>query len=105
MFSTKAKILIIAFFIMLVACLLFGGMWWHTSNKLEIAEINIANKNAIIESLRLDNDKLLDYTNRKNEEIKELEAKYKEKLKNIPKDKCGDQKPSKELLEYLRSAR
>lgn len=103
MFSTKTRVTAILFFVLVIICLIFGFMWWNTRKDLKNTENELNNAKAEITVLKEDNDKLVEYNNRKNEEIKEIENKYKEKLKNIPKDSCGDAKPSKELLEYYRS--
>ena len=103
MFSTKTKVTVILILILIIISLIFGFMWWNTRKDLKNTQAELDNANAQITVLKADNDKLVEYNNLKNQEIKELESKYKEKLKNIPKDSCGDMKPSKELLEYFRS--
>lgn len=103
MFSTKTKVTVILILILIIIGLIFGFMWWNTRKDLKNTQAELDNANAQIIVLKADNDKLVEYNNRKNEEIKDLENKYKEKLKNIPKDSCGDMKPSKELMEYFRS--
>lgn len=103
MFSTKTRVTAILFFVLVIICLIFGFMWWNTKKDLKNTQAELDNANAQIMVLKEDNDRLVEYNNRKNEEIKDLENKYKEKLKNIPKDSCGDMKPSKELMEYFRS--
>ena len=34
--------------------------------------------------------------------MEKIEKEYKDRFQNIPKDSCGDAKPSKELLDYLK---
>lgn len=92
-------IIILILFLGLCFC---GFMWNKTSDKLSKKEAELIHANATIEALKKDNNKLNEYNNQKNEQIKEIEEKYKEKLKNIPADSCGDVKPSKQLLEYFR---
>ena len=92
-------IFILLFFIGMCFC---GFMWSRTSDKLDKKSAELVHANATIEALQLDNSKLVEYNNQKNEQIREVEDKYKEKLKNIPADSCGDIKPSKQLLEYFR---
>ena len=92
-------IIILILFLGLCFC---GFMWSKTSDKLNKKTAELIHANATIEALQRDNDKLNEYNNQKNEQIKEIEQKYQEKLKNIPVDSCGDTKPSKKLMEYFR---
>ena len=91
-------LILILFF---VACFC-GLMWSRTSDKLDKKSAELLHANAIIMALQRDNDKLSEYNIQKNNQIKEVEEKYKQKLNNIPADSCGDVKPSKELLEYFK---
>ena len=61
-------------------------------------ERNSANDFPIV----IDNKKLVTFIEQKDLKIKELEKEYTDKLKNVPKDSCGDSKPSADLLKYLR---
>jgi FtsZ-binding cell division protein ZapB len=79
-----------------------GFMWSRTSHKLDSKTAELVNANATIMALQIDNDKLNEYNNKKNQEIKEVEEKYKEILNNVPSDLCGDVKPSQQLLNYFR---
>ena len=62
----------------------------------------LKNAQIMIDNLTADKEKLVTYITERDNEIKKLQSEYKEKLKDIPKDTCGDQKPSKELLEFFR---
>jgi len=62
----------------------------------------LLNAQATIDSLQIDNQKLVEYITEKDKQVKQIEADYQEALNNIPADNCGDVKPSKELLQYFR---
>ena len=91
-------LILILFF---VACFC-GLMWSRTSDKVDKKSAELVHANATIMALQIDNDKLNEYNNKKNQEIKEVEEKYKEILNNVPSDSCGDVKPSQQLLNYFR---
>ena len=99
----KVKVVLILFVILVITNVLFFWLWRNKSiaftnkcQELETAE-------TLIDSLKTNNEKLVEYISQKDSQIKEIEKTYSEKLNNIPKDTCGDQKPSAELLKYLRS--
>lgn len=96
------KPLIITFFCLVLAMIIFFGLWRSASNDLKVAKdaLRVANDN--ITTLQQDNKKLVAFIEQKDLEIKELEKEYTDRLKNIPKDSCGDSKPSADLLKYLR---
>ena len=96
------KIIAITLFICILGFIVFFGLWQQTSLKLKQTKDSLEKANLTIQSLQLDNNKLLRYTKEKDQEIKKIETQYKETLKNIPSDKCGDMKPSTELLEFFR---
>lgn len=96
------KIITITLFICILGFIVFFGLWQQTSLKLKQTKDSLEKANLTIQSLQLDNNKLLRYTKEKDQEIKKIETQYKETLKNIPSDKCGDMKPSTELLEFFR---
>ena len=100
--TTTYKITAIILFICILGFIVFFGLWQQASLKLKQTEESLEKANLIIQSLQLDNNKLLQYTKEKDQEIKKIEIQYKETLKNIPSDKCGDMKPSTELLEFFR---
>lgn len=96
------KIIAITLFICILGFIVFFGLWQQTSLKLKQTKDSLEKANLTIQSLQLDNNKLLQYTKEKDQEIKKIETQYKETLKNIPSDKCGDMKPSTKLLEFFR---
>lgn len=98
------KITAIIFLILVVALIIFIFLWRYTANSLKSTKYELENAQATIIALNTDNEKLIEYINKKNDTIKELEKKYTEALDNIPADKCGDTKPSKELLTYFKKA-
>ena len=92
------------YFVFILSILLIGTfcLYQKTSNDLKITKSNLTLAEQNILSLQKDKEKLLEYNIKKDQEIKKIENKYKSQLSNIPKDKCGDVKPSKELLDYLK---
>ena len=93
--------LIIVFSVILLL-LFFGFMWYRSSNMLKDTKKQLLNAQATIDSLQIDNQKLVEYITEKDKQVKQIEADYQEVLNNIPADNCGDVKPSKELLQYFR---
>lgn len=93
--------LMIAFSVILLL-LFFGFMWYRSSNMLKDTKKQLLNAQATINSLQIDNQKLVEYITEKDKQVKQIEADYQEALNNIPADNCGDVKPSKELLQYFR---
>lgn len=77
-------------------------LYQKTNNDLKLTKSNLTLAEQNIISLKKDKEKLLEYNVKKDQEIKKIENKYKNQLNNIPADKCGDVKPSKELLNYLK---
>lgn len=100
----KLNITTMFMLIFVVGSLLFFFLWRSTTNSLKNTEAQLQNAQAAITSLNNDNQKLIEYITQKDNTIKELEKKYTEALDNIPADKCGDAKPSKELLTYFKKA-
>ena len=93
--------LMIAFSVILLL-LFFGFMWYRSSNMLKDTKKQLLNAQATIDSLQINNQKLVEYITEKDKQVKQIEADYQEALNNIPADNCGDVKPSKELLQYFR---
>ena len=93
--------LVIVFSVILLL-LFFGFMWYRSSNMLKDTRKQLLNAQATINSLQIDNQKLVEYITEKDKQVKQIEADYQEALNNIPADNCGDVKPSKELLQYFR---
>ena len=102
MLSTSTKVFAIMLIVAVVLAIVFGFLWQNTSSRLKETQNDLLNANSTIVTLQNDNEKLLTYITERDTKIKQLEAKYKEKINNIPADQCGDTKPSKELLEYFR---
>lgn len=88
-------IFLVAFIALAIVCKLY-------SVNLNKANIELKAATESLDILRENHNKLLEYTLTKEKEIKDIEQRYTERLKNIPKDACGDVKPSPELLDYLR---
>jgi len=86
--------------ILLISCFF---MWRSTVTKLDATKAELRVAQNTISVLQSENDKLVQYNLTRDKEIKEIEKKYQTSLQNVPADKCGDMKPSKELLEYLRN--
>lgn len=77
-------------------------LWRVTSEKLDKVQTELSNANSTITTLNKDITKLTEYITKKDTEIKKIEEDYKKKLENVPRDVCGDVKPSEELLQYLK---
>ena len=100
MFTNKAKIIVIAVIVMIIVVLF--GLWRMTAIKLDNTKDKLDQISAQLIILQQDNDNLIVYNKKKDAEIKKINKMYEEKLNSIPADLCGDNKPSKELLQYLR---
>lgn len=99
------KVLTIISLVLLVGLIIFAFLWRLDHNKYNHACERLTNAESKIDILEQENKNLLEYNLKREEELKQIEAEYKERLDNIPKDNCGDVKPSKELLTYLRKNR
>lgn len=100
MIANKASLITIA--VSVLAAVIFFMLWQVSQDNLKNTEERLCDANNTIQTLKNDNDKLLVYIQTKDQEIKKIEKEYMNKLNNIPKDACGDIKPSKELLDYLK---
>lgn len=100
MIANKASLITIA--VSVLAAVIFFMLWQVSQDNLKNTEERLCDANNTIQTLKNDNDKLLVYIQTKDQEIKKIEKEYMNKLNNIPKDACGDVKPSKELLDYLK---
>ena len=98
--SNPIKVLKIILFSILLG--LFFVLWLNTSKNLKTTTSELCLAQDKIKVLTEENTRLVEYTLKKDAELKDIEAEYKEKLKNIPVDACGDAKPSKALLNYLK---
>ena len=90
---------IIAVLVILLVSVFF--MWRNTVTQLDNVKAELQTAQRTITVLQSENAKLVQYNLERDKQIKDIEKKYQNNLKNIPADKCGDMKPSKELLEYL----
>lgn len=100
MIANKASLITIA--VSVLAAVIFFMLWQVSRDNLKNTEERLCDANNTIQTLKNDNGKLLIYIQTKDQEIKKIEKEYMNKLNNIPKDACGDIKPSKELLDYLK---
>lgn len=99
----KAKIIAILGIILVVGSLF--TLWRVTAIKLNNTQTQLAEVSLKLETVNKENTRLVEYNKQRNSQIKQLEKSYQQKLDAIPADICGDMKPSKELLQYLRSDR
>lgn len=86
---------------LLISCFF---MWRSTVTKLDAVKAELVNAQRTIFVLQSENEKLVQYNLERDKQIKDIEKKYQEQLNKIPSDTCGDTRPSKELLEFLRNA-
>ena len=100
MIANKASLITIA--VSILAAVIFFMLWQISQDNLKNIREKLCDANNTIQTLKNDNNKLLVYIQTKDQEIKKIEKEYINKLNNIPKDNCGDTKPSKELLNYLK---
>ena len=100
MIDIKIKMIIYAIVLFLLG--LFFVLWLNTSKNLKTTTSELCLAQDKIKVLAEENTRLVEYNLKKDAKLKDIEAEYKEKLKNIPVDACGDAKPSKALLNYLR---
>ena len=96
------KILSTISIVFIVISIIFAFLWRLDHNKYNHACEMLTEAESKINILEKENKNLLEYNLKREEELKQIEAEYKERLDNIPADTCGDTKPSKELLLYLR---
>ena len=89
--------------LLVVALITVFFMWRNTVTQLNNTKAELQNAQQTISVLQSDNAKLVAYNLERDKQIQEVEKQYQESLKKIPADKCGDMKPSKELLDYLRT--
>lgn len=101
---SQIKLVIAGIFALLVVALIsVFFMWRNTVTQLNNVKAELRSAQQTISVLQSDNAKLVAYNLERDKQIKEVEKQYQESLKNIPADKCGDMKPSEELLKYLRN--
>ena len=96
------KILSTISVVFIVISIIFAFLWRLDHNKYNHACEMLTEAESKKNILEKENKNLLEYNLKREEKLKQIEAEYKERLDNIPADTCGDAKPSKELLLYLR---
>lgn len=99
----KLKLIISGIILVIIITLITG--WKITSNNLKQTKQLLSTANTTIINLTTENKKLNEYNQKRDIEIKKLEKEYAERINNIPKDNCGDSKPSDELLKFFKSGR
>jgi len=81
---------------------LFFGLWRYNAAKRETAENTVKERDATISTLKKEVENQVAFVKAKDYENKKIQAEYESRLASIPRDECGDAKPSTELLNYLR---
>ena len=97
---SKTKIAIYA--IMVVAFSALFVLWRTSANNYKIEKANREALEVQLKASQTEVENLKEYNKKIAKEMEKVEKEYKDRFQNIPKDSCGDAKPSKELLEYLR---
>ena len=97
-----SKIYSFLIFGFIIACIVLFTLWRMNVNELKVVKKDLVDSQNALTILQKDNNKLIEYNKLKDKQLKEVEKKYKDRIDNIPSDKCGDILPSKELLEYFR---
>ena len=83
----------------------FAGLFvlWRTSaNNYKMEKANREALEVQLKASQTEVENLKEYNKKIAKEMEKIEKEYKDRFQNIPKDSCGDAKPSKELLEYLK---
>lgn len=89
-------------YLLVICVLIFCFLWLNTKDSLEATQDKLRDVSNKVDILTKDNSNLVEYNIKKDQKIKEIENKYKNSTQNIPSDKCGDVKPSKELLQFFK---
>ncbi len=97
---SKTKIAIYA--IMVVAFSALFVLWRTSANNYKIEKVNREALEVQLKASQTEVENLKEYNKKIAKEIEKIEKEYKDRFQNIPKDSCGDAKPSQDLLEYLR---
>ena len=97
---SKTKIAIYA--IMVVAFSALFVLWRTSANNYKIEKANREALEVQLKASQTEVENLKEYNKKIAKEMEKIEKEYKDRFQNIPKDSCGDAKPSQELLEYLR---
>lgn len=100
---SKAKIIAFGVVIVLLSSLF---VLWRTSVNEYKSEKKAKEALEIkLEASQLEVNNLKEYNKKISKEMERIEKENQERFQNIPKDACGDVKPSKELLEYLKKGK
>ena len=97
---SKTKIAIYA--IMVVAFSALFVLWRTSAHNYKIEKVNRDALEVQLKASQTEVENLKEYNKKIAKEIEKIEKEYKDRFQNIPKDSCGDAKPSQDLLEYLR---
>lgn len=97
---SKTKIILYA-----IIAIAFSGLFvlWRTSvNSYKMEKQTRESLEVQLKASQLEANNLKEYNKKIAQEMEKIEKEYKERFQNIPKDSCGDSKPSEELLKYLK---
>ena len=97
---SKTKIAIYA--IIVVAFSALFVLWRTSANNYKIEKANREALEVQLKASQTEVENLKEYNKKIAKEMEKIEKEYKDRFQNIPKDSCGDAKPSQDLLEYLR---
>lgn len=100
MVFNKVKFFVI-FSVIVIIGVLFT-LWRVTSIKLKNTQDRLTEITYQLDTVTKENELLVEYNKRRDNQIKQLEKEYQEQLNSIPKDICGDTKPSKEMIEFFK---
>ena len=76
--------------------------WRIAANNYKIEKANRETLEQQLKVAQEETNRLIAYNKKIEKAMKEIEKEYNERFQNIPKDACGDAKPSAELLEFLK---
>ena len=97
---TKAKLIFYSA-IVIIICGLF--VLWRTSvSNYKIEKANRESLEIQLKASQLEVNNLKEYNKKIAKEMEKIEKEYAQRFQNIPKDSCGDAKPSEELLKYFK---
>ena len=93
-----------AIFIGMIIFIFVGMIMYigYINNKLKLTQDRLVKADANISILKKEKANLIEYNLKRDEQLADIKKEYDDKLKNIPKDTCGNTKPSKELLDFFR---
>lgn len=100
-----SKIKLIIMCVSIVAFSVLFVLWRTSANNYKIEKAARESLELQLKASQLEINNLKEYNKKIAKEMEKIEKEYKERFQNIPKDSCGDAKPSKELLEYLKGGK